>query len=276
MLACWSLMAAVALQASPPQTSDEVALVVVGRTGLGDEEALVLAERVALKLKTGGFNITRGPRLAAKQLLEAGIADPASCEGQTSCARDLGALLRVPVIIAVDFGALRSSVAIHIESIAVADGSRLSQQDVSLVRAGPAEIPALDDFYASTRAAQEARRPPDAPVAEQPKLTPPDVEPPAVIARPERSSLRTAAPWVTGGLAVAAAATSATFFVLGNSADKQLARSTLADGRPSVGVPYDRAVELQSTANTDYAVSAVSAAGFAALTGVTIWLLASD
>lgn len=288
----WTVLWAVTLGAPPAPLppAGRVAVVLVGRSGLSAPDANALADRIASRLQAGALEVAVTPSAAKRKAAAAGISDPASCEGKGACARDLGSLLEASVVVAVELGALRKTVAVHLEAIAVADGERLAQHDFSLARGARAAIPDLQGFVDAVQSAvaQRERQRADAPVAAAVAASPPPgasgllppgnvtaASPPGVAAATAKSS-SSAPVWVSGGLAVATGVTAVTFAALGLSAKGQLGYGTTPDGRAVVTVPEERARQLASTANSDFTVSAVAGGACAALTGLAAYWLLRD
>ncbi len=280
-----SLLAIAALavmSASPPSG---VAVVAVGRSGLTQAEAAALVERISAKLSAGGLPLALSAEAVTKKLAAAGISDSASCEGQLSCARDLGAILGVAVVVAIDIGALRKSLTIQIQAVSVRDGKRIAQRDFTVERKTVlGELPMLADFMTDTRGALATappspvdtrtpatkEAPKDAPV--EAKLAPTHAPTDGVVVKEGPGPIPTAA-WATGAAAAGAGVGAAVFAALGASAQAQLGTRALPDGRTVVSVPEPQARALATAANTDYSVALGAAVGCAVLSGVTAWLI---
>lgn len=265
--------------------------VVTRRVGLTGAEGLELAEKISAHLAAAGLAMQLEPKEVASRLAAAGISDGASCEGKKPCALDLGTILGVCAIVAVELGALSTSVAIHLEALWVAGGDRLAQQDITSSRARirSADAMDLDAFAQQARAELSSRSSlpsvtpaasakPDAPLQETRKTPPPSatlVPPPREAAAAPKSapgSPRLVAALGVSGAALGAGAAALAFVVMGADSAGRIAPSSTLNGRPFVNLPRAQAEQFAANANRDYTIGAAAAAGCAALAAVATYL----
>lgn len=274
-----------------PEPCAGVTAVVTRRVGLTGVEGFELAEKISAQLAAAGLPMRLEPKEVADRLAAAGISDGASCEGKRACALDLGTILGVCAIVAVELGALSTSVAIHLEALWVAGGDRLAQHDItsSRTRTRTADGLDLDAFAKQARAELSSRSSPpagtpsataktDAPLQEihvppppSPSLVPPPREAAAAPSAAPRSARLVAALGVSG-VALGAGVTALAFVVMGADSAGRIVPSSTLNGRPFVNIPRAQAEQLAANANRDYTIGAAAAAGCAALAAVATYL----
>lgn len=250
-------------------------------------------------------------RDALKRLKTAGVPDPRRCDAQSACLAALaGRLGGSAIIIGIDAGKVMRSVAVHVEAVK-ADGTKLAHVEFSgpFARWSEDSAPVLARFARELKEALASPRPPvveetrppprprpvadarppppvpdDRPVAEPP----PDLEPLAEAPPPDldlgasRRLVRRRAvnwpAWGAGGGAVAAAAVSVTFAVLGGQDVKAFSAAayTSPSGAAASRLTEPEARALADRGNDRMTVAAGSAVGAAALTGIAAYLFVAN
>lgn len=122
-------------EVAPKATSgSSIAVLVVRRVNLPTTETTKIADRFTDKLSSAGINVVYNTVKGSLTLSRQGIANTESCEGKIECVTNLGSLLRVSTVVALEFGALRRSIALHATVVSIPDGKTLIQEDATLDR----------------------------------------------------------------------------------------------------------------------------------------------
>jgi len=273
-----------------PPASHGTVVVVTRRQGVTAAEAQVLARRTSDALAQAGVAIALDPAAAEQALAALGVSDPASCDGEHDCAVHLGSLVGSQLLVAVEVGGLRKTVALQIQ-VLDPSGAAVAADELAVARSEmkTAPLTGLDGLAVKVRefmaahpaAAPAAARPADVPVARPSPA--PAAEPHPVPVEPAVEGLRASPPprprtaaWITSGVAAGALVTAGVFGLMGRSQQSQIGLSQDGGGRTIASVPESRATELKDNANRDYAIGAAALGTSLALGAVSAWLFATS
>lgn len=267
-----------ALAAAPVESprSGEVAVLVVRRTSITNDEARAYASAAVAALRAAGVAVEE-PAESLRRLSVLGVDDPTVCAGRKVCVLELAKQLEVGAVVAISAAALQQERSVVLDALRL-DGTSMAK-DAAVLKAGAPLLPeqlmavsrALAPLFPAKAAATEPPKK-DAPVAALEKTTPVTPKPEAPASRveltqPPPAERSHAVSYVTGGLAVAAAVTSVALGVVAFGARSQATSSMTVNGEQVSSLPASRAKELAGQANTLGAVAG-GAAGVAVALGV--------
>ena len=267
--------------AATPAPQPEVAVVLTRREGMDRDEADGLLLRVRETLAAAGLKEMLAASEQNRRLQDVSVTDTASCEAQRACAVDLGALLRVPVVVAVELGALRRVWAVHLEVLSVAEGKSTVTVDQTLGKKDPgATLSGLEELVAKASEAARAAPAPtltsDAPVDNTGKLTSHGVQLSAVTTKALYGLKPRTVGLTTGAVGLAAGGAALAFLAIGRGQEAAPAPSPRPDGTVLYAMSRDRAQAQLDAANVSYTVALTCGVVAAALTAVSGWLLLGE
>jgi hypothetical protein len=272
-----------AVPAGPPSA----AVLVVRRMGVSPEDALERARQISKALAGLGVAVV-DPDFAVRRLIEQGRADPTSCGGQAACAVELGKRVGAEAVVAMEVGALRKTLAVHLEAVRISDGKVVARQDL-LAQEGGLSADVLASLDAFARSLRDALPPPkplavvspapaDLPRSE-PVAPAPATNPEYLPAKPSptvqvRSNPRRKLAWATGALTIAAGVAAGALGVVGRLEENNLGGRlrARADGWNDASVSRLEAERMVRRANNDYTAATVTGASAAVLAAVTAFL----